>query len=155
MRTLATQQYEWVKSSRKVLFDYCRTIAPHHFTDQNTAFGRGGSMRNLLVHIANTYQFWIADIAMDLNEAYPDYEEMPDIESVVHLFDHTDGFMATFIARLDIDQEIAFAINGQHSAASLAKLFTHVITHEYHHKGQILSISRHLGYVPVDTDVLR
>jgi len=35
------------------------------------------------------------------------------------------------------------------------KLFTHVITHEFHHKGQILSLSRHLGYVPVDTDVVR
>ena len=35
------------------------------------------------------------------------------------------------------------------------KLFTHVITHEFHHQGQILPMSRQLGYIPVDTDVMR
>jgi uncharacterized damage-inducible protein DinB len=35
------------------------------------------------------------------------------------------------------------------------QLFTHVITHEFHHKGQILTMSRTLGYIPVDTDVIR
>ncbi len=35
------------------------------------------------------------------------------------------------------------------------QVITHVITHEFHHKGQILSISRLLGYTPVDTDVIR
>ncbi len=35
------------------------------------------------------------------------------------------------------------------------KLFTYVITHEFHHKGQILSLSRHLGYLPIDSDVVR
>ncbi len=34
-------------------------------------------------------------------------------------------------------------------------LYTHVITHEFHHKGQILTMSRLLGYIPVDTDVIR
>jgi uncharacterized damage-inducible protein DinB len=35
------------------------------------------------------------------------------------------------------------------------KLFTHVITHEFHHKGQLLSLNRHIGYVPVNTDVIK
>ncbi|MCB0535444.1 MAG: hypothetical protein KDD14_24780 [Saprospiraceae bacterium] len=35
------------------------------------------------------------------------------------------------------------------------RLFTHIVTHEFHHKGQILSLSRHLGYTPVDTDIMR
>jgi uncharacterized damage-inducible protein DinB len=35
------------------------------------------------------------------------------------------------------------------------KLFTHTITHEFHHKGQILTLSRQLGYTPVDTDIMR
>ena len=155
MKELAKQKYEWVRASRKVLFDYCRTIKPEDFTSQDTPFGRGGSMRNLLVHNANTYQFWIANTALDLNVAYTEYEEITGIDAAVHLFDQVDTFMATLIARLDIEQEIPFTINGQQSAASLTKLFTHVITHEFHHKGQILSISRYLGYVPVDTDVMR
>ncbi|MCB0624495.1 MAG: hypothetical protein KDC43_11415, partial [Saprospiraceae bacterium] len=39
--------------------------------------------------------------------------------------------------------------------AEAFRLFTHVVTHEFHHKGQILSLTRHLGFVPVDTDVMR
>ncbi|MCB0640529.1 MAG: ATP-binding cassette domain-containing protein, partial [Phaeodactylibacter sp.] len=45
--------------------------------------------------------------------------------------------------------------DGKPQETEALKLFTHVITHEFHHKGQVLSFSRHLGYTPVDTDVLR
>lgn len=34
-------------------------------------------------------------------------------------------------------------------------IFTHVITHEFHHKGQILSKGRRLGHLPPDTDIIR
>lgn len=155
MKTAAKQQYEWVKGSRQVLFDYCRTVSEKDFVDQNTSFGRGGSMRNLLVHIANTYQFWIANSGLQKNITYPKYEDCNTITDVIRLFESVDGFMAEFIETLDDEAEIPFEINGEKSSSSRLKLFTHVITHEYHHKGQVLSISRHLGYVPVDTDIMR
>lgn len=34
------------------------------------------------------------------------------------------------------------------------KLFMHTVTHEYHHKGQIMAMDRQLGYEPPNTDVL-
>ncbi|RZL05047.1 MAG: hypothetical protein EOO89_27250 [Pedobacter sp.] len=34
-------------------------------------------------------------------------------------------------------------------------IFTHVITHEFHHKGQSMTMSRLLGHTPPDTDILR
>lgn len=33
-------------------------------------------------------------------------------------------------------------------------LFTHTVTHEFHHKGQIVSMARHLGYPPPADDRL-
>ena len=33
-------------------------------------------------------------------------------------------------------------------------LLTHTETHEFHHKGQIASMARHLGYVPPNTDLI-
>ncbi|MFD1038385.1 DinB family protein [Virgibacillus byunsanensis] len=33
-------------------------------------------------------------------------------------------------------------------------LFTHTITHEFHHKGQIVKMGRLLGYNPPDTDLI-
>jgi uncharacterized damage-inducible protein DinB len=34
------------------------------------------------------------------------------------------------------------------------KLLMHTITHEFHHKGQIVAMVRQMGYVPPNTDVL-
>lgn len=107
------------------------------------------------MHIANTYQFWIADTGLRLNVGYPKYDDIPGIDGVIDLFGEVDAFMEAFISGSDETREIAFELNGVKSTASAFKLFTHVITHEYHHKGQILSISRHLGYTPVDTDIMR
>ncbi|TKC09723.1 DinB family protein [Pedobacter frigoris] len=34
-------------------------------------------------------------------------------------------------------------------------IFTDVITHEFHHKGQAMTMARLLGHIPPDTDVMR
>lgn len=150
------EQYEYVKSSRNILFEYCKTISPEDFINQNTSFGRGGSMRNLLVHIANTYEYWIANLALKKTLKYAEYEDHLTVQQVILLFDSVDVFMEEFILEMNLsDTEIVYEIQGNKNSASPLKFFSHVITHEYHHKGQILSLSRHLGYIPVDTDIMR
>jgi len=156
MTIFAKAQYEWVRDSRKVLFDYCTTISPQDFVNENSSFGRGGSIRNLLVHIASTYQFWIANTALQRNISYAEYSAYANIDNVKLLFKDIDELMYSFIDRLpSFEQGIAYPNQGTTAFAPALKLFSHVITHEYHHKGQILSLSRHLGYVPVDTDIMR
>ncbi|RZJ52674.1 MAG: damage-inducible protein DinB [Flavobacterium sp.] len=150
------KQYNLVLESRNVLFDYCKTIKKEDFLNQNSSFGRGGSMRNLLVHIANTYEYWIADISLKKNIDFSPYENYQNIGDVIKLFVSIDAFMAEFFELTEkSDHEIEYERNGQITKTEPFKIFTHVITHEYHHKGQILSLSRHLGYVPVDTDIIR
>lgn len=150
------EQYEYVKDSRNILFEYCKTISPEDFINQNTSFGRGGSMRNLLVHIANTYEYWIANLALKKNLKYAEYEDHLTVQQVILLFDSVDVLMEEFILEMNLsDTEIVYEIQGNKNSASSLKFFSHVITHEYHHKGQILSLSRHLGYIPVDTDIMR
>jgi uncharacterized damage-inducible protein DinB len=113
-------------------------------------------MRNLLVHIANTYEYWIANSALKKNTSYTEYENFRTIEDVLLLFDAVDNFMSEFISAMDLfENEITYEIQNTISSAKPFRLFSHVITHEYHHKGQILSLSRHLGYIPVDTDIMR
>ena len=150
------EQYEYIKSSRTVLFEYCKSISGEDFINQNSSFGRGGSIRNLLVHIANVYEHWIANIALKKNVKYAEYENYDTIEKVEILFDGIDKLMMEFISVIDhFDSEIGYEIQNVKNSAKPLKIFTHVITHEYHHKGQILSLSRHLGYTPVDTDIIR
>lgn len=151
----ATQQYEWVKESREVLFAYCRTISVKDFTDQNTSFGRGGSVRNLLVHNANTYQFWIGKISLHKNIEFTPFDSCAHIDQVIACYASVDHLMQEFVSFIDFEKDIMYDINGSTKTAPPCKVFTHVITHEFHHKGQILSLTRHLGYTPIDTDIMR
>lgn len=153
----AKEQYELVRESRKVLFTYCKTISPIDFVKENGSFGRGGSIRNLLVHIANIYEFWIAKHGLNKNIIFTSYDSKESITDIIDLFDAVDIIMYEFIESLERPgtEQVYYEINGVRNSVGLLKLFTHVITHEFHHKGQILSISRHLGYTPVDTDIIR
>ncbi|MCP9752893.1 DinB family protein [Ferruginibacter sp. HRS2-29] len=156
--SLANEQYDLVKQSRKVLLDYCETMSSEDFVNENNSFGRGGSARNLLVHIAHVYQYWVARHAMERKVEFDSYESRHNLTEVRLLFDEVDIFMNEFIQTMRGDQEdalVRYHLNGKEGFVNKLKLFTHVITHEFHHKGQILSLSRHLGYLPVDTDIIR
>ena len=148
-------QYEFVKSSRKALLGYCKTLSDKDFVIENSNFGRG-SIRNLLVHIGNTYEFWIGR-SLDKNIKFTEYNSIENAVETEEFFTSIDSLIEEFIGvyfeknMIDIEMNVSDKV----IIASPIKLFTHVITHEFHHKGQILSLSRHLGYVPVDTDVIR
>nr|WP_261382294.1 DinB family protein [Mucilaginibacter achroorhodeus] len=64
------------------------------------------------------------------------------------------GFLESFKQSLNLSLTLE---KGQGVILNLSplELFTHVITHEFHHKGQLVNMSRQLGYIPVDTDVIR
>ena len=152
-----TEQYDAVLESRQLFLEYCKTISQPDLLIENNSFGRGGSIRNLLVHVANTYEFWIAKNALHRNISFTDYDSKQNIDDIINLFKSVNVFMKDFIALFQLTgmQQIEYEINGKRDSVNQLRLFTHVITHEFHHKGQILSISRHLGYIPVDTDIMR
>lgn len=149
-------QYEFIKSSRGVLLDYCDTIANEHFLTENSTFGRG-SIRNLLVHNAFTYQYWLGVQALGKDIPFPDYESMQTMADVRQLFDAVDAIVAEFITQFQNRplEPMTAVLREQTLDVTPLKLFTHAFSHEFHHKGQILSLSRHLGYIPIDTDVIR
>ncbi|HMI06983.1 MAG TPA: DinB family protein [Flavobacterium sp.] len=151
-----TSQYELIRSSRKVLLDYCDTIAAADFITEKSNFG-SGSIRNLLVHNANTYEFWIGKQALRKDLVFTTYQSVANIAAARTLFASVDSLVAEFGIRYSGNhlQPIAVAIREKAFDSTPLELFTHAITHEFHHKGQILSLSRHLGYVPIDTDVIR
>lgn len=149
-------QYEFIKSSRKVLLEYCKTLSGKDFLIENSTFGRG-SVRNLLVHIGNTYEFWIGKHSLNRNIQFTDYNSVKSVREAESLFSNIDSLLEEFVSVYSENYmtDIEININDKIMIANPLKLFTHVITHEFHHKGQILSLSRHLGYVPVDTDIIR
>lgn len=157
VHAILSQQYAYVKSSRQALFDYCRTFHPDAFIKESASFGRGGSIRNLLTHIINTYQYWICYQGLEQKTDFTPYEEVHTLDDIAVLFAEVDEAILKFLNKSseNLLLERTLLTNTGTVTATPLKLFTHVITHEYHHKGQILTLSRHLGYVPADTDVIR
>lgn len=60
---ILAKQYESVLKSRGVLLSDCKEISGPNFLKENNSFGQG-SIRNLLIHIGNIYQFWIGKNAL-------------------------------------------------------------------------------------------
>lgn len=153
---LLRQQYGFVKESRDVLLGYCKQILPQDFVKENISFGRGGSMRNLLVHIINTYEFWIGECALVRQQNFTIADTLT-LREITSAFASVDNLMSEAFELFEKsgDLVVKYQIGEITGAVELFKIFSHVMTHEFHHKGQILSISRHLGYIPIDTDIIR
>ncbi|MGS2739822.1 DinB family protein [Sinomicrobium sp. M5D2P17] len=156
MKNIIETQYELVKESREILLKYCTGISKKDFTKENSSFGKG-SIRNLLVHTGNTYELWIGKHALQKVKVPTPYTSVATVDELQLFYKDIDMLMEEFLNRHipDFNRDISICINGKTRSISALQLFTHVITHEFHHKGQVLSLSRHLGYVPVDTDIIR
>ncbi|MEZ4858362.1 MAG: DinB family protein [Flavobacteriaceae bacterium] len=147
-------QYDFIASSREVLLEYCESISKEDILYKNSNFGNA-SIQYLLLHNANCYKFWIQSQALKQNVDFLDYEKEYTFSEIREIYKTVNTFMNVFM-ETEFDTEIPYEIRTDiKGTASKLKLFTHVTTHEFHHKGQILSMSRHLGYTPVDTDIMR
>ncbi len=116
-----------------------------------------GLCGTLLVHICDTYLFWIADRALKDTRKFPPYETYVDLQQCITYFEEVDRVMESFLNAFATNylQEIPIVRKEVIMPISPLQLFTHVITHEFHHKGQAMSLSRELGYTPVDADIIR
>ncbi|MCU1806348.1 hypothetical protein NVV31_13245 [Cytobacillus firmus] len=82
------------------------------------------------------------------------------IEEIRTLFEQADAYVyevfESFSQKMDesIVQPIPWRESTEEISMTPRKLFMHTVTHEYHHKGQIMAMARQLGYEPPNTDVL-
>jgi uncharacterized damage-inducible protein DinB len=157
MKEMLIDQYELVKGSRGVLLQYCSSISPEHFTQPIQHFGHS-SIRNLLVHVANASSYWMGEFALHKTVSYGKPESLQTLEEVIPLFGQADLLMSEFLEAFPDNSKpitgwVKWFKKDLHTTP--LQLYTHVVTHFFHHKGQILTMSRHLGYTPVDMDVIR
>ena len=151
-------QYDLIKQRRETLFAYCESFAPPHFVHKHENFG-SRSISFLLVHTAKTYNFWLGHFPKVSHASLPETEEYGTVGEVRGIYQTIDALTEAFLTRFDpkLEEPITNKISSRNIDVAITplQLFTHVITHEYHHKGQILSMSRQLGYKPIDTDIIR
>lgn len=152
--------YGWVKATRQGLMDYCASLPVEVLTGRREDFGLG-SMRGALVHIADCYRFWLAKTVFGRDVPRFDPGSFGDASSVTRLFAErvdplVDEFLTTFGGeKLARPLELQVSWNeGKPFVVSPLWLMTHVITHEFHHKGQVVTLGRMLGYAPPETDLV-
>ncbi|MCI1186238.1 DinB family protein [Hymenobacter sp. DH14] len=158
METAFAQQYALVASARSVLLNYCAGLAPAHFTTP-VAEMNNSSIRDLLVHVAGCYHYWLGEVGLNRRMDRLPPETVPDAAALRAVFAEVDALVAEFsrhhAAAWLAPQRFILPRQAEPLELTPLQLFTHVVTHEFHHKGQVLTMSRLLGYVPVDTDVIR
>jgi uncharacterized damage-inducible protein DinB len=149
-------QYEWIRRTRESLFRYCETMSPSHYVKELETFG-GDSIRGLHAHVADCYRVWLGSRALgkSLPEITPD--SINSVQEMRVVFRETDAlvheFLNEFKGKWDNTVQVSFE-EGVSTKISSLWLLTHTITHEFHHKGQIVKIGRQLGYIPPDTDLI-
>jgi uncharacterized damage-inducible protein DinB len=150
-------QYEWVRKTRELLFSYCETLDRADYIQQIEGFG-GGSIRDLHVHVAECYGFWLGQFCIEESGGLGKFEQPQTVSDIRHIFKKVDTCVDEFFRNFEEKWETPISGRVRWQAELFVVtplwLYTHAMTHEFHHKGQIVSMSRTLGYVPVDTDLI-
>ncbi|MEJ2903603.1 DinB family protein [Pedobacter panaciterrae] len=155
-KELLRQQYVLVKSSRTVVLDFLETQLKEEVFSPLDQFN-GFSPGKMLLHIAGVYCHWIGNFSLKLNiDTYQDYN-VSSFRVLRTLFEEADSLILTYIDEFgnNPNQVISGIISGKKMEATTLEVFTHVLTHEFHHKGQIMIMCRLLGHTPPDTDIIR
>ncbi|MDP2871799.1 MAG: DinB family protein [Bacillota bacterium] len=153
------EMYGWVKATRRGLLDYCSSLPAEVLTERREDFGLG-SMRGALVHIADCYRSWLAKTVFGRDVPRFDPRGFDNVASITKLFGETvDPLVDEFLTAYGGDRlaaplelHVPWEAEGPFVVSPLW-LMTHVITHEFHHKGQVVSLGRMLGYPPPETDL--
>ncbi|TSJ39662.1 DUF664 domain-containing protein [Mucilaginibacter corticis] len=158
MHNLLSAQYDEVKGARAALFAYCDTISDIDLLKGIAEFNNT-SILSLLTHIANTYMHWLAQFDENSDLIFFDDLSVSKLTDVITIYDQIDHVVSDFLDRYSADytKPITQKLPRRDHVLTVTplQLYTHAITHEFHHKGQVLSMSRLLGYIPQDTDVIR
>jgi uncharacterized damage-inducible protein DinB len=150
-------QYELVKEAREALFTFCESLSWEDYIRPVPNFGQG-SIRKTQAHIADVYIHWIDRYAMQKTTSYLDDKSINSIKEIRAEYQKINELVAAFFEQYDSQENLVIKhILGRHGEVISTPLtvITHVITHEFHHKGQLVSMARIMGYQPPDTDLIR
>jgi len=141
--------YAWVRRTRETVFDWTASLPAEVYTAERPEFAIG-SLRTVHAHAGECYLWWTGHFGLGLDWAGLDRDpsSLPDVAAMRAYFRQVDAVveraMATFA---DLDAE--FTVH--HPAAGPMPvtrrwLLMHPLTHEFHHKGQMLAMGRMLGH---------
>ena len=155
MKEVLQKQYALAKGTRELVLNFLEKEVKDELNKPVPAYDHK-TIASLLKHNACCYFHWLAYYTLQQPVDVLESEEPKTIDLIRRHFTRVDTLVAFFLDHFDGKMDIV--IDGTHSGnpderATPLQVFTHVLTHEFHHKGQIMFICRLLGHIPPDTDV--
>lgn len=149
------QFHAWTHASLTLLLDHLSTIPAAAYAKEVPGFGFP-TIRAQVIHILNCEGFWIHTL-----QAIPFVDEdaanWPAVSDARLLQSEVGTRTLNYLSRLDEQHLVAAAelhfSDGDVAVRTPALILHHVLTHAFHHKGQIVSMCRILGYPAPDTDL--
>lgn len=145
-------EYEWVKQTRQILLEQCRELNENDFTKE-FEFGFQ-SIRDSLVHVAGCYHAWLGSFVLsETSSPLLTREEIENmkIDDIQRYFQQADVYVGSIFEQFKnnfdefIEKEPSWKAGSGFIRKTPHQLLFHSITHEFHHKGQIVAMLRLLG----------
>jgi len=153
------QQYAYIRTARQSLFAFLEELPLQTLHSTVPNFG-SGSIIKTHIHVADCYRYWLGSFALkqtDFSFATNYDTQHADVKKVRDRFNLVDEIVQQFLDEFNSRwfEKIANKVKWQEEPWTTTPLWllTHTETHEFHHKGQIVAMARHLGYNPPDTDL--
>jgi uncharacterized damage-inducible protein DinB len=149
--------HSWTHACIDVVLDHLATIPPDAYAKPVPNFGFP-SLREQVIHIFNCEGFWIHTLQgqrfIDRTPAEcPTLAEARRLQHDVHR--ETLAYLSAMTdQKLNANTELHFP-DGDVAVRTPALIVHHVLTHAFHHKGQLVAMCRALGYPAQDTDLNR
>jgi uncharacterized damage-inducible protein DinB len=146
-----------VRDTRQVVFQFLKTQVAGDISKPVSVFN-DKTISYMFVHIANTYIAWAGNFALKGADGYFNQDEPLNLTQLQSLFAQVDEIMARFTDHFATNPTKfvkGYKWPEKYIETDAYGIFTHVITHEFHHKGQAMTMARLLGHIPPDTDVMR
>ena len=145
----------WTHASLNLVLDHLSTIPMSDYVKEllNVGFR---TLREQAIHTFNCEGFWIYAL-QGLRYVDRRPEECPSIADArllqQEVIRRTYAYLSNLTnQQLNTDTELHFP-DGDVAVRTPALVLHHVLTHAFHHKGQIVAMCRALGYPANDTDL--
>ena len=145
----------WTHACLDVALDHLATLPASEYVREVPNFGFP-TLRAQVIHIFNCEGVWIHRL-QGLRYADRTAAEFPTVADARRLQQEASARTRAYLSgltdeRLNADTELRFA-EGDVEIHTPAFVIHHVLTHAFHHKGQIVAMCRALGYPARDTDL--
>ena len=141
-------EYDWVRRTREQLFTFLETVPSEVYTLERADFAYG-SLRNIHAHIAFGYLLWVGVMGLEYPRPALDRpaSDFPDVAAMRGRFQQVNAILEEAFAKFN-DPDAMFTRQYRDDTLQLTQRWVifRPITHEFHHKGQLLALARVLGH---------